>query len=67
MKLAIVGSRGIPANYGGFETFAEEISHRLQAVGMDVTVVCQHSELQPDRSDNVNLVYSRYSLSLIHI
>lgn len=64
MKLAIVGSRGIPANYGGFETFAEEISHRLQAVGMDVTVVCQHSELQPDRSDNVNLVYSRYSKAL---
>jgi hypothetical protein len=26
MKLAILGTRGIPANYGGFETFAEELS-----------------------------------------
>ena len=29
MKLAIIGTRGIPANYGGFETFAEELSTRL--------------------------------------
>jgi len=38
MKLAIVGTRGIPANYGGFETFAEELSTRLAARGHDVTV-----------------------------
>jgi hypothetical protein len=38
MKLAIVGTRGIPANYGGFETFAEELSTRLVARGHDVTV-----------------------------
>ena len=30
MKLAILGTRGIPARYGGFETFAEEISMRLE-------------------------------------
>src|SRR5437867_5709724 len=38
MKLAILGTRGIPANYGGFETFAEELSVRLAARGHDVTV-----------------------------
>jgi glycosyltransferase involved in cell wall biosynthesis len=38
MKLAILGTRGIPANYGGFETFAEELSIRLAARGHDVTV-----------------------------
>jgi len=38
MKLAIVGTRGIPANYGGFETFAEEIATRLVARGHEVTV-----------------------------
>ena len=38
MKLAILGTRGIPANYGGFETFAEELSTRLAARGHDVTV-----------------------------
>src|SRR5215470_10564946 len=38
MKLAILGTRGIPANYGGFETFAEELASRLVARGHDVTV-----------------------------
>src|SRR5438094_9255162 len=38
MKLAILGTRGIPANYGGFETFAEELSVRLAARGHDVSV-----------------------------
>jgi glycosyltransferase involved in cell wall biosynthesis len=38
MKLAILGTRGIPANYGGFETFAEELSTRLAARGHNVTV-----------------------------
>jgi hypothetical protein len=27
--VAILGTRGIPANYGGFETFAEELGTRL--------------------------------------
>lgn len=26
MRIAILGIRGIPANYGGFETFAEQLS-----------------------------------------
>jgi len=38
MKLALMGIRGIPANYGGFETFAEELSTRLVKKGHDVTV-----------------------------
>src|SRR3990172_4723303 len=38
MKLAILGTRGFPANYGGFETFAEELSTRLATRGHDVTV-----------------------------
>ena len=33
MRFAIVGTRGIPARYGGFETFAEELSTRLAARG----------------------------------
>ncbi len=38
MKLAILGIRGIPANYGGFETFAEQLATRLVERGHDVTV-----------------------------
>jgi glycosyltransferase involved in cell wall biosynthesis len=41
MKLAILGTRGIPANYGGFETFAEELSWRLVERGHAVTVYCR--------------------------
>lgn len=36
--LAIMGTRGIPARYGGFETFAEELSTRLASRGYSVTV-----------------------------
>ena len=38
MHIAILGTRGIPANYGGFETFAEELAKRLVANGHQVTV-----------------------------
>jgi len=38
MRLAILGTRGIPARYGGFETLAEELSARLAARGHEVTV-----------------------------
>lgn len=38
LKIAILGTRGIPANYGGFETFAEECSAGLAARGHQVTV-----------------------------
>jgi len=46
MRIAVVGTRGIPARYGGFETFAEEISTRLASRGHEVTVYCRqrHSE-----------------------
>jgi glycosyltransferase involved in cell wall biosynthesis len=46
MKLAILGTRGIPANYGGFETFAEELSVRLVARGHKVTVYCRSNNIQ---------------------
>jgi glycosyltransferase involved in cell wall biosynthesis len=52
MKIALLGTRGIPANYGGFETFAEELSTRLAARGHQVTVYC--------RSNNVSKVGSAY-------
>ena len=38
MKIAILGTRGIPANYGGFETFAEELSTHLVERGHIVIV-----------------------------
>src|SRR5436309_15484180 len=38
LRIGVIGSRGIPARYGGFETFAEELCPRLVELGHDVTV-----------------------------
>lgn len=40
-SLLILGTRGIPASHGGFETFAEQLSLYLAAAGWKVTVYCQ--------------------------
>lgn len=58
MKLAILGSRGIPALYGGFETFAEELSVRLVQRGIEVTVYCEAgAEEKDDDFRGVHLVH----------
>ncbi|MCX7662916.1 MAG: DUF1972 domain-containing protein [Tepidimonas fonticaldi] len=41
LRIAILGTRGIPARYGGFETFAEQLSVRLVQRGFDVTVYAE--------------------------
>ncbi len=58
MRIAILGTRGIPANYGGFETFAEECAARLVGRGHEVTVYGRsHYVNRSLRSHrNVNLV-----------
>jgi hypothetical protein len=48
MTIAIVGTRGIPARYGGFETFAEELSTRLAARGHRVSVYCRQRHTEAD-------------------
>lgn len=55
MKLLIMGTRGIPARYGGFETFAEEISVLLAANGIDVTVQCDFNSSDLTTYQGVNL------------
>ena len=41
LRLAILGTRGVPPQYGGFETFAAELGVRLVARGHEVTVYCR--------------------------
>ena len=43
MDIAVLGTRGVPAHYGGFETAVEEIGQRLVARGHRVTVYCRRS------------------------
>ena len=41
MRVAILGTRGIPASYSGFETAAEQLASRLSDRGHEVVVYCR--------------------------
>ncbi len=49
LKIAMLGTRGVPATYGGIEHHVEQIGHRLVARGHDVTVFSQSKYLGGDR------------------
>jgi len=49
MRLALLGTRGVPANYGGFETLAEELGARLAARGHEVSVYGRRAHIQYDQ------------------
>jgi len=80
MKIAFLGTRGIPAKYGGFETCAEELGTRLVEEGHEVIVYCRSSYYKEKRGEyrGVKLFYlpelkirsletlSHTFLSLIH-
>jgi glycosyltransferase involved in cell wall biosynthesis len=59
MRIALIGTRGIPANYGGFETCAEEIAVALAAKGHEVTVYCRYGNEpgNPKSFKGVSLIY----------
>lgn len=60
-EIAILGTRGVPAAYGGFETFAEELSTRLVERGHSVTVYGRRSFFQVRPPEMVlNGVVSRF-------
>jgi len=68
MKIAFIGSRGIPANYGGFETFVEEVAvGLLKNFNYNVVVVGDaHQKEQLNnisQHNGVEIVYSKYSKS----
>jgi glycosyltransferase involved in cell wall biosynthesis len=50
VRVAISGIRGVPANFGGSETAAEEIGARLVNRGQDVVVYCRSHNSTSDAS-----------------
>ena len=48
MNIAILGTRGIPGRYGGFETLADELSQRLVERGHRVRVYCRRPFTNPE-------------------
>lgn len=73
MKLAIIGSRGYPYVYSGYETFVKEVAERLVSQGIEVRVYC-HKQLfkeRPAKVKGIELVYiptieSKVLSQLIH-
>jgi glycosyltransferase involved in cell wall biosynthesis len=47
LSVALLGSRGIPGRYGGYETLYEELAPRLVAAGLRVTVYCRSHSTPP--------------------
>ncbi|GAB4191149.1 MAG: glycosyltransferase [Phycisphaeraceae bacterium] len=41
LKIALMGTRGVPASYSGFETCVEQLGQRLVRRGHEVTVYCR--------------------------
>lgn len=62
LRIALLGTRGIPASYGGFETFAEELSKRLVDRGHRVSVFSRSSFGEcfkgPDTYKGVTIEYA---------
>ncbi|MES9993383.1 MAG: DUF1972 domain-containing protein [Candidatus Thiodiazotropha sp.] len=59
--ISILGTRGIPAKHGGFETFAEHLSKYLVNKGWNVYVYCQ-------LNGNGNIYYDKWNdIQLINI
>ena len=60
LKIAIIGSRGYPYVYSGYETLVKELSDRLVKSGHHVRVYC-HSSLfnkKPRQVNGIELVYT---------
>ena len=61
LSIAILGTRGIPNRYGGFEACAEELGIRLEKRGHTVSVYCEATHPVKDRSwEGINRIMMRY-------
>ena len=58
MKIAMLGTRGVPASYSGFETCVEQLGQRLVERGHEVTVYCRshHITYEGDTYKGMRLV-----------
>jgi len=58
-KVSIIGSRGYPYVYSGYETLVKQIGERMVAQGIEVTVYC-HSYLFKEQPPQVNGIQLKY-------
>ena len=59
-RIAIIGSRGYPYVYSGYETLVKELAERLVKSDYEVTVYCHRNLFneKPKKVNGVNLVYT---------
>ena len=55
LRIALVGTRGVPARYGGFETAVEEVGRRLADAGHDVVVYCRTAAGAPRPAEHLGM------------
>ncbi len=55
LSIAMVGTRGVPAHYGGFETAVEEIGRRLSDRGHSVRVYCRRGNAEGDPTQHLGM------------
>ncbi len=72
MRIALIGTRGIPAAYSGFETAVEHLASEFSARGHEVTVYCRpHMTERRDHHAGARLVHlptirNKYLDTLVH-
>lgn len=59
MKVAFIGTRGVPASYSGFETCVEQVGRRMVERGHEVTVFCRsgHFAARPPSYLGMRLIH----------
>src|SRR5205814_1425229 len=65
LKVAILGIRGFPSTYGGYETFVGELAPRLAERGHDITVYCRGSLYSEQPAEHLGIKL-RYVSSFEH-
>jgi glycosyltransferase involved in cell wall biosynthesis len=73
MKIAILGTRGIPASYSGFETAVEQLASRLTERGHEVIVYCRRHVVDPSLASykgaelvHLRTVQNKYLDTFVH-
>lgn len=56
MHIALMGTRGLPPRYGGFETAIDEVGRRLVDAGHQVTVYCRNPGQSLQEYEGIQLV-----------
>ena len=55
-RIAIIGVRGYPYSYGGYETFVRELVERLVFENIEITVYCHRKLYVGNNSESIESI-----------